>query len=127
MLTIIHSTITDNQTPYVVGRFQFGAGGGIENASTGMLTLSFTTISHNTSYDGGGIDSSGTLTESHDTVSKNMATMGGGLYNNGAGQAEIDFSTLNDPTGGGIMNNGSTVHLKKTVVDGVLYVDENFI
>jgi hypothetical protein len=52
--------------------------------------------------------------------------VGGGLYNNGAGQAEIDESTLNDPTGAGIVNNGSTVHLKKTVVDGVLYVDDDF-
>ena len=42
------------------------------------------------------------------------------------GQAEIDFSTINDPNGGGIVNNGSTVHLKKTVVDGVLYNDQYY-
>jgi hypothetical protein len=39
---------------------------------------------------------------------------------------EIDNSTLDDPVGGGIVNNGSTIHLRNTVVDGVLYVDQYY-
>ena len=45
--------------------------------------------------------------------------------------AEIANSKLNDKSGGGLVNNaigianaGSTVHVKKTVVDGVLYTDQ---
>ena len=67
-----------------------------------------------------------TLKVDHSTISGNTATTGGGLYVSGGSQAEIDFSTINDPNGGGIVNNGSTVHLKKTVVDGVLYNDQYY-
>ena len=63
----------------------------------------------------------GTLTVSHATISRNSATTAGGLYNSGSGQAEIDYSTINDPDGGGIVNSGNTIHLKKTKLDGVFY------
>ena len=117
-LTVCGSTIS---------RSRAGAGysgGGIDN--TGTLTVSRTTISRNSATTGGGIDNTGTLTVSHTTISRNSATTGGGLYNGGSGQAEIDYSTINDANGGGIVNNGRTVHVKKTVVDGVLYKDQFF-
>ena len=99
-------------------------GGAIYNSGT--LTASRDNISRNAATAGGGLENTGTLTISHTTVSRNRATTGGGLDNSGLGRAELDYSTLNDPAGGGIVNNGSTVHLKKTVVDGILYVDKDF-
>jgi hypothetical protein len=65
----------------------------------------------------------GRYAASHTTVPRNRATTGGGVDNSGLGRAELDYSTLNDPAGGGIVNNGSTVHLKNTVVDEILYID----
>ena len=57
-------------------------------------------------------------------ISGNTAITGGGLQNGGSGQAELDNSTLNDPSGGGIVNNGVSVHVKNTIVDGVFYVNK---
>ena len=111
------STFTSNSADY---------GGGLANFGT--ATVIGSTFTNNTaSVDGGGIYAvDATLTIDHSTISGNSATTGGGLYVSGGSQAEIDFSTINDPNGGGIVNNGSTVHLKKTVVDGVLYNDQYY-
>jgi Right handed beta helix region len=126
-LTVSNSTISDS----AVGAGE--SGGGIYNDKTGALTVSNTTFSRNSATTGGGIDNNGTLTVSHSNISRNSAVIGGGLYNSGGGQAEIDYSTLNDAGGGGLVNNatgvgytGSTVHVKKTVVDGVLYNDKSY-
>ena len=99
-------------------------GGAIDNSGT--LTAKHDSISRNAATAGGGLENTGTLTFSHTTVSRNRATTGGGLDNSGSGRAELDYSTLNDPAGGGIVNDGSTVHLKKTVVDGIVYIDKAF-
>ena len=99
-------------------------GGAIDNSGT--FTASSDNISHNVATAGGGLENTGTLTVTHTTVSRNRATSGGGLDNSELGRAELDYSTLNDPAGGGIVNSGSTVHLKKTVVDGVLFNDQDF-
>ena len=56
------------------------------------------------------------------TISGNSAYGGGGIYAYSS-TVEITRSTLDDPLGGGILNDQSSIHLKKTVVDGVLYVD----
>ena len=89
--------------------------------------MSGSTFTSNSASVGGGIyAASATLKVDHSTISGNTASLGGGLYVSGGSQAEIDFSTINDPNGGGIVNNGSTVHLKKTVVDGVLYNDQYY-
>ena len=124
-MTVSGSTFTDNTATT-------GQGGGI--IAGGTLTVkgsSFTNNSANSSGGGssfgGGIYSDATLTVDHSIISGNSATTGGGLYVSGGSQAEIDFSTINDPSGGGIVNKGSTVHLKKTVVDGVLYKDQYYV
>ena len=41
---------------------------------------------------------------------------------------EIDNSTVDDPVGGGILNyyGTSTIHLMKTVVDGILYRNQDY-
>ncbi len=105
------------------GLSQIDSGGGIFN--TGMLTQSQVTITTNKATStGGGVDNTGMLTASHATISGNTAITGGGLQNGGSGQAELDNSTLNDPRGGGIANNGVSVHVKNTIVDGVFYVNK---
>jgi hypothetical protein len=50
---------------------------------------------------------------------------GGGTYPLSP-TAEIDNSTLNDAVGGGLVNDHSTIHLKTTVVDGVLYTNQDY-
>jgi predicted outer membrane repeat protein len=145
ILTVNHSTIAGNSTLH-------GRGGGICIEFGVGLTVKDTTISDNSAaYYGGGIyDSYATLTLDHDTLSRNSATYGGGIFDYGStlivnqsmlsansatygggiyayyATAEIDYSTVNDPVGGGIANVGGTVHLKNTVVDGVLYQDQDY-
>jgi hypothetical protein len=108
----------------VHGKWPGDDGGAVYNSGT--LTENHGTLSRNAATDGGGLANTGTLTISHTTISRNTASTGGGVYNSGVGHAELDYSTLNNPAGGGIVNNGSTIHLKKTVVDGVFYNDQDF-
>lgn len=107
----------------LTGLSQVDCGGGIYN--TGMLSQSRVTITKNKATStGGGIDNTGMLTASHAMISGNTAVAGGGLQNGGSGQAELSHSTLNDPSGGGIANNGVSVHVMYTIVDGVFYVNK---
>jgi hypothetical protein len=85
-----------------------GDGAGILNH--GVLTVSGSTLSHNTassgrggSYDGGGIDSDGTLTVGNSTLSYNSAGGGGGIYNERGGTLTVGNSILsyNTPASGG--------------------------
>jgi predicted outer membrane repeat protein len=118
-LIVAQSTISDNTAAFG------NLGGGILASGCTLIVLQ-STISGNTARLGGGIYASGTLTTlivAQSTISNNSALTGGGLYISGGSQAEIDLSTINDPNGGGIYNDGSTVHLKRTVVDGVFYQD----
>jgi hypothetical protein len=84
------------------------AGGGILNL--GSLTLSNSTVTGNSTVDGGGIfnGSSGTMTMSGDTVNGNTATLAGGGVGN-VGQLTIINCTIaanNANSGGGIANSG---------------------
>jgi len=116
-LTVRDSTIANNSATY---------GGGIYD-SYGPLTLDHDTLSGNSATYGGGIfDYAATLTVDHSTISDNTAAYGGGVYATSYATVEMHFSTLNDPVGSGIVNAGSTVHLKDTVVDGVLYQDQYY-
>ncbi|MGO9468769.1 MAG: hypothetical protein ACLQIB_56500 [Isosphaeraceae bacterium] len=122
-LTLSHSSIFRN----LAGHF----GGAIDN--TGTLTVSYSSISDNQAYSfGGGVDNTGTLIANHTTISDNLSLIALGVYNSGGGQAEIDDSTIVElGAGGAIVNNatgianiGSTVHVKKTEVNGVLHNGE---
>jgi predicted outer membrane repeat protein len=113
-LTVSNTTIFGNSSPY---------GGGIYG-SGGTLTVSYSTGSGNSASYGGGIFGAGTVTISNSTVSGNSASYGGGIYASYRSVVEITNSTLNDANGGGIFNNSSTIHLMKTVVDGILYIDQ---
>lgn len=117
-LTVKDSTIANNSAAYY--------GGGIYD-SYATVTLDHDTLSGNSAIYGGGIfDYAATLTIDHTTISDNTAAYGGGVYAISYATVESRFSTLNDPVGGGLVNVGSTVHLKETVVDGVLYQDQYY-
>jgi hypothetical protein len=146
-LTIKDSTISGNSAS------SRGLGGGVMAISSVTLNVKDSTISGNTAGQGGGIWASGytvvtvkdseisgnsafgegggifgiafSLTVEHSSLSGNTALVGGGLdarYST----VEIDQSTLDDPIGGGIFNDTSTIHLKKTVVDGVFYDNQDY-
>ena len=182
LLTLSHATLSFNEA-MIQRRFARPTGGGIDNTSTGLVTMNRTTFDRNDAITGGGlynsgviiesrnnfsrnhaaegagvyndgslienhddlsrnvasignggaIDNTGSLSVRHTNVARNSAVIGGGLYNSGGGHAEVDVSTLNDAVGGGLVNNtsgigdlGSTVHVKKTVVDHVFYADKVF-
>jgi predicted outer membrane repeat protein len=88
----------------------------------GTLTVSNSTLSANTSYEGGGIDNEGTLTVSGSTLSGNVASYGGGIFNSGT--LSISASILSGNTayeyGGGIWNdpNGATVAVSGSTLSG---------
>ena len=102
------------------------SGGGIWNS--GMLTLTNSTVSENTSKRfGGGISNTGTLTTltlTNSTVSGNTANSGGGLYNE-TGTLAVTNSTVSGNTqegscavicgGGGIWNSGMLTLTNSTV------------
>ena len=105
-LTINNCTVSNNTST--------SNGGGIYNASAGILTLENGTIigddsTNNTADNGGGIYNLGTLTINDSTVKNNDATSGnGGGIHNGGTSSTIDNSTISDNTatgnGGGIYN-----------------------
>ena len=123
------TTLTVNQS-LIFGNSAVNYFGGGIDAYGSTLTVNQSLIFGNSAVqDGGGISAhdGSTLTVNYSLISGNSAVQGGGLYVSGGSQAEIDFSTINDLNGGGIVNNGSTVHLKKTVVDGAFYQDLYYV
>jgi hypothetical protein len=112
-LTVSDSTLSGNS---VTGTSPFGGGGGIENFST--LTVSNSTLSGDTALYGAGIDnkSSGSLTLTSSTVVNNQAmdsgitALGGGIYNEFnrvGGRVTVNNSTFSGNTHGGIYNSGT--------------------
>ena len=97
-------------------------------ASGGSLTVTGSTISGNSasSFGGGIVASSAPLTVDHSTISGNAASSSAGGIWVYLATAEIDSSTLNDPIGGGLVNGTSTIHLNKTTVDGVYYLNQDY-
>jgi hypothetical protein len=105
----------------VSGNSVESVGGGIANYGT--LTLTHSTVSGNTGYQGGGIVnySFGTLTLTHSTVSGNSAEYDGGGILNG-GTLTLTDSTVSgnsvESVGGGIANDGGTLTLTDSTVSG---------
>jgi predicted outer membrane repeat protein len=84
-----------------------GAGGGIANTTSGVLTISTSTVSGNSANSaGGGIENEGTLIISGSTLEGNSAQSGGGIFS--YGDVSISSSTMsaNNATlfGGGIFD-----------------------
>ncbi len=111
-LTISGLAVTNNS-----GRF----GGGIENESTGTLSVSNSSFSGNEASSGGGaINNFNQLTLSNDTFTGNEGFLGGALANQANGSLSIDESTLSSNTaitqGGGISNLGTLTISNSSVV-----------
>jgi predicted outer membrane repeat protein len=122
-LTVANSAVVNNSAGTVPGT----GGGGILNASGGVLTLSGSIVSGNTAWGGGGILNvlDGTLTVSASSVSGNTAAEAGGILNNGtllmtgstvSGDAAIgfDFGVQHFFGNGGGMENGGTMTIRDT-------------
>ena len=138
---IISSTITENSIFY----YGYGYGGGIYNE--GILTITNSTISGNTSFIGGGISNwGGTLTITDSTISENTSYVDGGVssvygaltitdstisgnsVHSGGGIGSyndiltIINSTINDNSatmsGGGMWNWESTITITNSTISG---------
>ena len=141
MLTVNKTTASGNPaTTDIVFLDSNPSGGGIFNGNAGTLTESHTTISHNVTYDGGGIYNSGTLIGSNDTLCFNLAENpgpngipplvvsdtnihrsspgddGGAIYNSGTLTANRDTISRNAATAGGGLENTGTLTFSHTTV-----------
>jgi methionine-rich copper-binding protein CopC len=84
-----------------------GSAGAINNSGT--LTVTNSTLSGNSGFQGGAIDNQGTLTLANSTLQGNTADyLGGGLSNEGTlTVSNSTFSGNSCPLGGGIANSGT--------------------
>jgi CSLREA domain-containing protein len=101
-----------------------GNGGGINNASTGTVTVTNSTLSGNSASSGGGISNSmgGTVTVTNSTLSGNSG-FGGGIFNSSGGTVTVTNSTLSGNSanglGGGIFSEfGGTVTVTNSTLSG---------
>ncbi|MBI4498413.1 MAG: hypothetical protein HY689_10985, partial [Chloroflexi bacterium] len=110
------ATVTISGVTIRKGNAASNNGGGIY--SSGMLTVSQSTISGNSAAYGGGISNTGDLTASQGTISGNSASYGGGIYNTGTltvSQSTVSGNSAATFTGGGISNLGSLTVSQSTV------------
>jgi Chlamydia polymorphic membrane protein (Chlamydia_PMP) repeat len=88
-------------------------GGGIYNKGTATLTND--TLARNSGSHGGGIHNLATLTLTNVTLSGNSASYGGGLKNEGGTTTLVNDTFSNNSAtgvqGGGVLNTGSSPHL----------------
>ena len=134
VLVVTNSTISDNKT--ISGTTSYG--GGIENYTTGTLTVQDSIISNNLASAnldrglGGGIHNEGKLTVIHSTFLNNRASSsnynawGGGILNNETGTLTVIDSTFSgnsaksdkqDGLGGGIHNEGKLTVIHSTFLN----------
>jgi predicted outer membrane repeat protein len=84
--TITNSTVSDN----TAGAY----GGGISNGQS-IVTITNSTVTGNSSPNGGGFDSDATTTITNSTVSHNTAASGGGIFNNNLGTTTLANDSVN--------------------------------
>ena len=103
-LNITSSTLSHNSAVF--------GGGGIQNSSQGTVTVANSTLSSNSAVPGGGggIESSGLLTVSHSTVSENS---GGGIAS--IGTMTVSHTILSSNLGSAISSGGSLTVLDSTL------------
>lgn len=108
------------------GRFGSGRGGGLDNQSSGSVSVSDCTISDNYAGEGGGVcnEGQGTLNLTHCVISGNTAAgLGGGLANE-FGDAKVTIlsctisSNSSGANGGGIWNAGDQTVM--TITDSTI-------
>jgi hypothetical protein len=97
-LTLINSTVIGNAGD---------GGGGIYNASTGLMVMSGDTVNNNTAVNtGGGVRNDGELVIINCTIAANTATAGGGIANFGTLRMADSTVAYNTVTGGGADGGG---------------------
>jgi hypothetical protein len=102
-LTITNSNLSSNST------FILGAGGGIMNFDTGILTVEDSSISNNSADNGGGIFNFNIANITNSTISGNSASTNGGGISTWF-SLNLTNSTVvgnNAETGGGVFNLGT--------------------
>ena len=90
--------------------------------SSGVSTLTQSTVSDNTAMVSGGVSNHGVLTLANSTISGNFAnSRGGGVFNNAYAMMTVTNSTISgntaDNDGGGVSNSG-ILHLSSSTVSG---------
>ncbi len=118
-LTITDATVSGNQA---------GAGGGI--STTGMLSISGSTIAYNRTmgYDGGGINAEGAEIEiSNTTMVGNTSTRAGGAINAGGGtnleMNGVTFSGNGALYGNTLRASGSNANWSNTLISGACQLE----
>ena len=122
-LTVSGSTISNNSALQGTGTYSASGGGIFNSfiglSSTGVLMVNNSTISGNSAQsEGGGIDNdNGTITVTNSTVSGSSAFQGAGIENDGTGT--VIGSTITGNTGrgsgAGMFNNGTLTVTNSTV------------
>jgi hypothetical protein len=115
ILSVTNSTISNSEG-------HGAGGGGILNSGT--LTVTNSTITGNLGDAGGGIANGGTATVTNSTITLNVSGAGGGILNSGT--LTLTNSTLagnsvgisGSGSGGGIANNGGTLTVMNSLIDG---------
>jgi CSLREA domain-containing protein len=122
-LTIVNSSIHDNSALALGGGIYSQAGG----FTAGSLSITDSSISSNTAFEGAGLYNDGLATVSGTTFHGNTASPGGsgGAINNDAGTLTVTNSTLSEnsaPAGGGGIHSraGGTVSGSTTVVGSTI-------
>jgi hypothetical protein len=109
--------------------FVNGYGGGIENASTGTVTISKCILRNNQGFFGGAVANTtgGTITISKSTLTENVGILGGGIYNIGTGNingSAIRANSASGGDGGGVYNHGTLKFNNTTVADNLVVADQ---
>ena len=115
-LTLTNSAVSDND-----GATSGSTGGGIHIAFQRTATIRNSTISGNTSTEGGGIYNLGTLSVSHSTIARNTGTnRGGGLLNGNT--AALTNSTISANLSN---NSGGIQSLRNLDLDSVTVIENH--
>ena len=124
-LTLSFCVVSDNHAARPNNNDPFSVGGGINNTSGGVLNVSNSTISGNSTSNffgdrGGGINSEGTATLTNTTVSSNTAVWAGGIGGSGTLTLRHSTVTANHATYavGGVHFTTGTATLGNTIVAG---------
>jgi hypothetical protein len=123
-LTFTNSVMSNNDVDGVAGTANPGNGGGFHVTGTsGMVTISTSTITGNAAAnEGGGLwNQNGTIMDvMMSTIDNNTAGEGGGIYNNSGSITTVMTSTISgnsaSVSGGGASNNGASLDFNAVTI-----------
>ncbi|WP_299130483.1 T9SS type A sorting domain-containing protein [uncultured Winogradskyella sp.] len=123
-LIFTNSSMINNDVDGIAGTAAPGNGGGFHVTGTsGLITISSSTISGNAAAnEGGGLwnQNGTTMNVSMSIIDNNTAAFGGGIYNNGGSITNVITSTISSNSasvsGGGATNNGASLDFNAVTV-----------